>query len=237
MTDGEVGDFSVTRCDKILEDAKEKNNFKIQKAIVYVVGGYHEPNLSVTCPFTRYSESKVFSRLGNNPLKEVMSYTAEDYKILDSLEDITLENFEAQYEKIEQLIIAQNMGKDGNQPLKNQLVSMKTWLVKELSKKLGKKEFSSQLREKLQAQELKESLEIIKNLAEKYFEASNSNDLEKKINYLISLCGDMRGKYNLGEIKSNKMVTAQTAVQGQVDKNQDLNDLSKNPIECPIIMD
>lgn len=78
-----------------------------------------------------------------------MSYTAEDYKILDSLEDITLENFEAQYEKIEQLIIAQNMGKDGNLPLKNQLVSMKTRLVKELSKKLGKKEFSQQLREKL----------------------------------------------------------------------------------------
>lgn len=143
MTDGEVGDHSVTRCDQIFDEAKTKHNYKIQKAIVYVVGNYHEPNLSVTCPFTRFSESKVFSRLGNGPLKEVMSYTAEDYKILDSLEEITLENFEAQYEKIEQLIIAQNMGKDGNPTLKNQLVSMKTRLVKELSKKLGKKEFSA----------------------------------------------------------------------------------------------
>lgn len=40
-----------------------------------------------------------------------MNYTSEDYKILDELEEISLENFEAKYETIEALIIAQNMGK------------------------------------------------------------------------------------------------------------------------------
>ena len=89
----------------------------------------------------------------------------------------------------------------------------------------------------LEAQDLKASMEMIKNMASRYFEESGTGELEKKINYLISLCGDMRGQYNLGQIKSNKMATAQTAVQGQVDKDQDLNDLSKNPIECPIVMD
>ena len=38
------------------------------------------------------------------------------------------------------------MGKDGNLPLKNQLVSMKTRLVKELSKKMGKGDFNSKVR-------------------------------------------------------------------------------------------
>lgn len=47
----------------------------------------------------------------------------------------------------------------------------------------------------------------------------------------------MRGQYSLGEIKSNKMATAQTASTGEIDKNQDITDLSKNPIECPIVMD
>lgn len=83
-----------------------------------------------------------------------MNYTSEDYKILDELEVISLENFEAKYETIEQLIIAQNMGREGNLPLKNQLVSMKTRLVKELSKKLGKGDFSSKLREALEANKL-----------------------------------------------------------------------------------
>jgi hypothetical protein len=39
-------------------------------------------------------------------------------------------------------------------------------------------------------------------------------DLEKKISHLISLCGDLRGKYNLNEIKSNKMAIAKDAPQG-----------------------
>lgn len=65
-----------------------------------MIGSYHEPNLSVTCPFTRRSESKVFSRSGANPLKTVMQYTQEDYKVLDSLDEISLENFEAKYASI-----------------------------------------------------------------------------------------------------------------------------------------
>jgi hypothetical protein len=47
----------------------------------------------------------------------------------------------------------------------------------------------------------------------------------------------MRGQYSVGEIKSNKMKTAATAVEGKLDQNVDVEDLSKNPIECPIILD
>jgi hypothetical protein len=71
--------------------------------------------------------------LGGSPLEVVVSYTPEDYKILDTLDTITLENFAAQYNLIEGLVIALNMGKAGNIPLKNQLVLMKKKLLKELS--------------------------------------------------------------------------------------------------------
>lgn len=33
-------------------------------------------------------------------------------------------------------------------------------------------------------------------------------ELGNKINHLISLCGDLRGKYDLNQIKSNKMAHA-----------------------------
>jgi hypothetical protein len=78
---------------------------------------------------------------------------------------------------------------------------------------------------------------MIANMATRYFSENVTGELEKKFNYLVSLCGDMRGQYSLGQIKSNKMATAQDAVTGEVDTNQELADLSKNPIECPIIMD
>jgi len=61
-----------------------------------------------------------------------------------------LENFEANYDKIEGLIIALNMGKDGNIPLKNQLVVMKNRLVKELSKQKGASDINTQMRASLE---------------------------------------------------------------------------------------
>ena len=71
-----MGDHSVTQCDKILDQAKVQGNFKIKKALCYVIGGYSESNQSVTCPFTRLWESKVFSENGAGPLKSAMQYTA-----------------------------------------------------------------------------------------------------------------------------------------------------------------
>ena len=62
-------------------------------------------------------------------------------------------------------------------------------------------------------------------------------DLEKKISHLISLCGDLRGKYDLNQIKSNKMSHAVEAKEGQLDQQVQLAELSSNPIECPIILD
>lgn len=130
------------------------------------------------------------------------------------------------------------MGKDGNLELKNQLVALKTRLVKELSKKLGKKmNYSELVRSKLLEQNVKEALSLVSNMSQTYLKESGTAELETKINYLISLCGDMRGQYSVGQIKSNKMATAERAVEGEIDQNVELEDLSKNPIECPIIMD
>jgi len=54
---------------------------------------------------------------------------------------------------------------------------------------------------------------------------------------LINLCGDLRGQYSLGQIKSNKMAIAKNAVEAKIDISVETQDLSKNPIECPIILD
>lgn len=96
ITDGQVGQHNVTNCDKILE------NYKFTKTICYIIAssGYGGLNMSVTCPFTRNCENEVYEKHINTPLKKLVQYTPEDYKILDTLDDITLENFEANYDKI-----------------------------------------------------------------------------------------------------------------------------------------
>lgn len=76
------------------------------------------------------------------------------------------------------MIIAINMGKDGNPELKNQLVTMKTRLVKELSKKLGKKmSYSEKIREMLREQRVQDALGMVENMAKSYFEESGTAEL------------------------------------------------------------
>ena len=239
VTDGEVGDHSVQRCDQIFEAAFSQDKFRINKSLCYIIStGSGEVNMSVTCPFTRFCESKVFTRRRGEALKAVVQYTPQDFKILDALEEISLENFEIKYELIEGLIIALNMGKDGNIPLKNQLVVMKNRLVKELSKRMGKElDYSVGMRNELKSENFLGAIEIAQQMSNKYFNEDLSTDLEKKINHLINLCGDLRGKYSIGEIKSNKMATAKNAKEAEIDQTVEIQDLSKNPIECPIIMD
>lgn len=149
-----------------------------------------------------------------------------------------MENFIAKYPKIEELIIAKNMGRDSNQEMKDQLVHMKSRLIKEYSKIQGKKEpISSMIRKELRNGNVDGALELATKMATNYFEDETISDLEKKLNNLINICGDLRGKYTFGQIKSNKMATATKAVEGKIDQNVELEELSKNPIECPIIMD
>lgn len=239
VTDGQVGDHSVQNCDKQFETALDKQQFKISKSICYIIStGYGELNMSVTCPFSRFCESKVFTKDKGQDLKAIVSYSTEDFKILDSLEEITLENFEQKYDLIEGLIIALNMGKEGNIPLKNQLVVMKNRLVKELSKTMTKgNDYGQEMRLFLEKDNFQGAIEVAAIMSKKYFSDDMTTDLEKKISHLINLCGDLRGKYSIGQIKSNKMAIAKTAVEGKLDKEVEINDLSKNPIECPIIMD
>ena len=98
-------------------------------------------------------------------------------------------------------------------------------------------DYSSKVRAMLEGKDVAAALEMVANTATNYFQESGTAELEKKLAYLISLCGDMRGQYSLGQNKPNKMATAKETVTGELDRNQELAEMSKNPIECPIVMD
>jgi hypothetical protein len=115
------------------------------------------------------------------------------------------------------------MGRNSNQELKDQLVHLKTRLVKEFSKTLGKKEsISYKIRNCLRNNNLESAIELASKMTTNYFEDETIGDLEKKCGYLIGLCGDLRGQYTIGQIKSNKMATATRAVEGKIDQNVEL---------------
>ena len=134
--------------------------------------------MSVTCPFTRYCDNQVFIKKKGEELKAIVQYTTEDYKILDTLDEINLQNFEAKYDLIEGLIIALNMGKEGNIPLKNQLVTMKNRLVKQISKNMSKeKNYGEQIRKSLENKDFNTAIKITNVMCEKYFSDDTTTDL------------------------------------------------------------
>ena len=130
------------------------------------------------------------------------------------------------------------MGKEGNIPLKNQLVVMKNRMIKELSKKeAGDKDFSPQIRGHLEKNDFSSAMEIAKKITSDYFCNDTTDSLEKRVSHLINLCGNLKGQYNINQIKSNKMAYAKTAEEGTLVKEVEATDLSQNLIECPIILD
>lgn len=63
-----------------------------------------------------------------------------------------------------------------------------------------------------------EAIKIAGTMTKKYFSDDTTTDIEKKISHLINLCGDLRGKYSIGQIKSNKMATAVNAKEAKLDQ-------------------
>jgi hypothetical protein len=63
----------------------------------------------------------------------------------------------------------------------------------------------------LEKGDIEGAIKLAEKITTDYLSQSMTLDLEKKITHLISLCGDLRGKYDLNQIKSNKMAHAQDA--------------------------
>jgi hypothetical protein len=229
LTDGEVSDSSVSHCDTILKE------YKLSESKCYIISNSN-CNMSVTCPFVRNCKSQVFFKSGVGPLQEQISYTQEDFNKLEELDTITLDNFIDSYSTLENIIIAQNMGKSGNIPLKNQIVLMKKRLLQDISNKMADKNTDS-IRYNLETNNLDGALALAKKLTSEYFGEAMTGDLEKKINHLINLCGDLRGRYNIGQIKSNQLVYAPNVKAEDKITDLEVTDLTANPIECPVIMD
>lgn len=51
-------------------------------------------------------------------------------------------------------------------------------------------------------------------MTDDYFKDELSRNLERNISHLISLCGDLTGKYSLNQIKSNRMAIAVDVQEG-----------------------
>jgi hypothetical protein len=230
FTDGQVSDLNVVQADTILSQTP------IDKVECYIISS-GVPNLSVSCPFTRDNESETYYKKWNEPVFRVQRNSAQDLELIKNLHSINLETFNEKYSSIESILIAKNMGKTGDTDTKDLLLELKKNLVKQLASQT-KSPFGSEIREHLKLGSFGSALEVARTMTTQYFSSDIGMDIEKKISYLISLCGDLRGQYSIDSIRSNRMTRSKVApIETSTVVDIEVNDLIGKPVECPIIMD
>ncbi len=231
FTDGEVSDRDVSNCDFAL------SSWSIDNVDCYIISNSN-PNLSVTCPFTRNNTSRVFYKNKTHTEFTCQNKSRADFEMINQLESINLETFNEKYSLIESLLIAKNMGKMEDSATKELLLKLKKNLSRELANLPSANNFGNKIRLSLKSNDFNQALETAKQMTEEYFSSNIGMEVEKKINYLISLCGDMRGQYSIESIRSNRMQRADNAkVETSTEVDIETNELTSKPIECPILMD
>lgn len=223
FTDGEVDQTSVNSLDYLLQ------NYHIQFDYVecHII---HErsPSLSVTCPFTRNSTSKVYTYTNNIEGILELQTTAESMFLLSTIETLTLDTFKDYFESLKNAIIAKNMGKTGLPAQKDKLILLKKKLIKELSEHSihNFEELETYLQTNNIVLALQTSIHIIKD----YYSTNPVIDISKKIDILIGLCGNLQHQFSIGQIYSNSYNRA-------IDVEETLPDteIESMTMECPII--
>lgn len=198
ITDGEVYNYDVCSANETLA------LHGINGIICYVITSMNtNTNMSVTCPFTRGIHT-VHIMQENTSIKTRV-VTSDDIELLEKIANLNLEKFREVYERLVELLIAKHMGLDECDPvLKNAILSLRRQIMREISAKNG---FGDCIRQALLANNLELAVKTTNQMVEDFQQISSNQDV-KKLDYLVSLCGNMRGLYTVDQVKSSRVTRA-----------------------------
>lgn len=129
ITDGEVGQYEVEKCDQEFE--KNKNILIYDYAEVYLIGRKNSTNLSVACPFTRFCASKTILKSPDEAEDKVITeISLDDLKIVEKVSSISTEaEFNLNFESLKKACIVRLIGTNGDVELRKALLLMQKRIV------------------------------------------------------------------------------------------------------------
>lgn len=155
VTDGQVSNDAVTACDQLMQDKQ------LAYVEVYFLDTGGSMNLSVSAPFTRSCEYRIF--VGNSKLADGSSNETVDLSPYYDNPSLFLK----EAEKLLNLVVMQNLGRL-NQPLRNELLDLQKNLLAAVAKSNSDSigDVMSGLRELLAVGEYDQSIVETRRLAE-----------------------------------------------------------------------
>jgi len=226
ITDGQVSEGEVTKCDKII-NGRQFNSMTIYFEQTSSYGGM---NLTVSAPFTRNCY-KVRIEVGNTTLAEGSTSNIIDLDIYQNNPELFLK----ESEQILKTIVLQNMGKV-NTNLRNSLLELQKNLLRYISTSAGADADSEydQVREYLESGQKDKALIKLRQIISSA-DTSMAKRVETIIQELIKQCS---GQGGFGfEILEPGRLTRAAAVKPITAEELPQTENVANIFECPISMD
>jgi hypothetical protein len=166
ITDGQVSTRDIDRCDYLLE-----GQLRFTHVDVYLIETCGRPNMSVSCPFTRYCPHKVHTISYTEEDIEVINVSEADIKILDNIDSIdTLQTFCENKDSLLKALTARMMGNANvDTKIHDQLVRLRQRVFKNVMLSTQDGQTTKQLYDSLKTNEWEKSLDLYRTFVNEYY--------------------------------------------------------------------
>jgi len=232
ISDGEISNHGVEELDKEIQ--LHLNKFHSDYYEIYLLG--NSANLSVACPFTRFSASKTIVK---KPYEEdhVISISDEDLNTIKEIDNInTEEEFNLKFDALERAFIARFLGTDGDQELRKSVLLMHKRINANNSKK---KENSNGRIDQLVMED--KNYDAAQEEVITCFGSVLGGDFQSRINLLIRMCdGGLKQLFDVNKLQTFRQFTANDTEINEVQDIQNLDietSVENSEWQCPISYD
>lgn len=229
ITDGEVDYYSIKYCD----DTIRQKEITFKYVYAYIINS--SPNMSVTCPFTRYCPNKVVAMTNKDNEKIYSDVTDEDLLTINEIQNIkSEEEFNNIYDKLEKCLTARCIGSEGDEEIRIELLKLQKRII--YKRKPAENKYTAEnLIMAIENDNIKEALAEGKKLFDSIPKVSL---FDRRINTLIRMSnGGLKNVFTPNEISNFRAKTAADVASIDIEDVEDAETKVLSSFVCPITYD
>ena len=224
VTDGQIDQSSVAKCDNLL------NNREFENVQMHFFDTGGRMDLSVSAPFTRkanytiYKDGTVLATGSTKKQIDLSEYANNPNKFVDDSESLL------------QQVIMLTMGRP-NIPLRNEILNLKDKMLNFIAKSKSDNmtDQFGELRTLLKNQDYEQSLEFMKNLITSQSSGDLAKNVERITHLLINQCANSKN-FSFDMLEPSRIMRA-NVVESVADEELPKVKNYEGQFECPILFD
>lgn len=241
LTDGQVEQSDIYRCDQVMQNVVSRNKITSVSAFI---SSRSSVNCSVLAPFLRgdwTTNVNHHNQIVTIPTQVHFIDATERNELIALVKTATSEDqINAIYDRLVSLLTAMTMGKrDGDPTMRSMILEMFKRIKDNVKKTLSQNSILSQIEtEFFDTKNI--SVDSARNLMNWYNTAFNGDEFQTKINFLLQMCdGKLSHLFDPSQVRAASLqrATVTTTAQSDTQLAQIVPSDTVTPIQCPIMLD